>query len=164
MPIPATWTKEDLEEVVQDTVARAVVIFERDALRAGRWRTDGGASLATYFIGTCLFAFAEVYRRRFNSWRRQQAMETAVARESGQGDLPDVADTVVEHETVMAFLASTSPDPRLRLVIYLHYEGHTHAEIAATLADGTTARAVEAMLYRYRKQLAQEGRERRDDR
>ncbi|MGW4564211.1 RNA polymerase sigma factor [Streptomyces sp. NPDC004561] len=164
LPVPATWSKEDIEEVVQDTVARAVVIFERDALRAGRWRSDGGASLATYFVGTCLFAFAEVYRRRFTSWRRQRAVEIAVARESGREDLPDVADAVVERETVVAFLAATTPDPRLRLVAYLHYEGHTHAEIAATLADGTTARAVEAMLYRYRKQLAQEGRERRDDR
>lgn len=164
MPIPATWPKEDIEEVVQDTVARAVVIFERDALRAGRWRPNGGASLATYFVGTCLFAFAEVYRRRFNRWRRQRAVEIAVARESGREDLPDVADAVVEHETMVALLAATTPDPRLRLVIYLHYEGHTHAEIAAILADGATARAVEAMLYRYRKQLAQEGRERRDDR
>ncbi|MDN3351864.1 hypothetical protein [Actinomadura sp. DC4] len=160
--IPGSWSPEDIEELVLDTVARAITVFERDALHGRRWTPDGGASLATYFIGTCLFAFAEVYRRRHTEWQRRLRIESAVRRERPD-DLPDVAESVVEQATVMGFLAATTPDPRMRLVAYLHCEGHTHAEIAAVLADGTGARAVEGMLYRYRRQLAQDRKAARDD-
>jgi hypothetical protein len=153
-PMPLSWSAEDIEELALDTVARGIAIFDRDALRKGQWRPDGGASLSTYFIGTCLFAFAEVYRRRYTDWQRQVRAEAAAHHELVfLEDSPDVADLVVDYDTVTNFLVATTPDRRMRLVAYLHYEGHTHAEIAAALADGTTARAVEGMLYRYRKQL-----------
>jgi hypothetical protein len=60
------WSDDDVEELVKDTVARALVLFERDGLHSGGWRPDGRASLATYFLeAACLTAFAEVYRRRY---------------------------------------------------------------------------------------------------
>jgi hypothetical protein len=43
-------------------------------------------------------------------------------------------------------------------------EGYTHAEIAAVLADGTTARAVAATLHRYRRQVVRDREANRDDR
>jgi hypothetical protein len=53
-------------------------------------------------------------------------------------------------------------DQTLKRVIYLSYEGYTHDQIAAELDDGTAPRAIEGMLYRYRKQFLRE-EENRDD-
>lgn len=153
-PIPSSWTAEDVEDLVQDTVALAVTDFERNALRGGRWRPDGGAALATYFIGTCLFAFAQVYRRRHDGWRRDLAVSEAMSRVVDD-ERPDIAEAVVAQDTVSDFLAATTPDPRLRLVVFLHCAGYRTTEIATVLDDGTSARAVEGMLYRYRKQISQ---------
>lgn len=153
-PIPVSWAPDVLEDLVQDTVALAVIDFERNALRGGRWRPDGGAALSTYFIGTCLFAFAQVYRRRHDGWRRELSAQAAMRLfVGGDGVVPDIADAVVEHDTVTSLLAATTPDPKLRLIVFLHYAGYRAAEIAAVLDDGTSGRAVEGMLYRYRRQL-----------
>src|SRR5262249_10708180 len=60
----SNWTKEDIEDLVQDAVAGAELRFRSDGLRGTGWRFDGGASLGGYFITGCLFAFASAYKRR----------------------------------------------------------------------------------------------------
>jgi hypothetical protein len=77
---------------------------------------------------------------------------------------PDIADAVIADDTVVRFIRDTAPDPRMQQVVFMHYQGYTHAEIAAALADGTTERAVEAMLHRYRKQVTWDTEEDSDDR
>lgn len=144
------WTEEDLEEIVQDTVACGLDRFERRALRGGEWRPDGGASLTTYFIGSCLIAFANVYRTRCRTQKRRATEDAAAIRAQAADDMPDIAETVVARQTVSACVAAI-PEPRLRLVVGLAFEGFTHSEIAAALADGTSARAVEGMLHRFRR-------------
>jgi len=59
---------------------------------------------------------------------------------------------VVDKTHVEARLAAAIPDSRLRSVMRLHAGGYNHAEISQLLADGTTSRAVEGMIYRIRKQ------------
>ena len=154
------WSAQDLEEIVQDTVAQALVAFETDALRGHRWQPDAGASLATYFIGTCIYAFADIYRRRIARWQRDLAVKQALIRDP-LPDVPDVADIVSDSDIAQRFM-SAPQDQTLKRVIYLSYEGHTHDEIAAELDDGTTPRAIEGMLYRYRKQFLRK-EENRDD-
>jgi len=122
---------------------------------------DGGASLATYFIGTCIYAFADIYRRRIQEWERDLAVKQALAC-GPLPDMPDIADEVTSRDAVVRFISAAPPDPRLRRAIHLSSEGFTHKEIAAELGDGTTPRAVEGMLYRYRKQFLRE-KENRDD-
>jgi DNA-directed RNA polymerase specialized sigma24 family protein len=66
-------TPDDIEELASETVARALRSFHRSALVGGRWTLDGGATLKTYFIGTCLYEFANAYRlwtRERNKWRQ----------------------------------------------------------------------------------------------
>ncbi len=158
-PAPCeVWSQQDVEELVQDTVARALVVFERDALRGGGWRPDGGACLAIYFVGTCLFAFAEVYPRRRRSWQRRALAAAAEVQDhvlTVLTDVPDIAEILETDQTVVAVLEAI-PDRRLRLAVYLSINGYTHAEIAEVLADGTTTRSVEGMLYRFRRQAVQD--------
>jgi DNA-directed RNA polymerase specialized sigma24 family protein len=158
----ANWSEDDAEDLAQDTVARALVVFRKKALVAGGWRPDGGASLRTYFVGTCLLVFPAVYRRRENERARRSATTAAVQAER-LAEVPDPADDVVARQ-VVADRLNAVPDRRLRMVLGLAIAGYTHAEIAALLADGTTARGVEGMIYRYRKQqVARDQEVNRDD-
>jgi DNA-directed RNA polymerase specialized sigma24 family protein len=129
--------------------------FRRDALAGKGWRPDGGASLTTYFAGACMFAFATVYKNHRNAQRRH-AEAVAASQQSPPVQVPDVAETVVDQAAAAEHFAAIA-DPRLRIAVQLAADGYSHAEISNLLADGTTPRAVEAMLYRHRKQ-AREGR------
>jgi DNA-directed RNA polymerase specialized sigma24 family protein len=147
-----SWTLEDREDIVQDTVAEALVTFQRDALRGGGWRADGGASLTTYFMNTCLFAFAHVSRRFQRAERCRRQVEDRLGSQRHADEVPDPAAGVIDGLAITRLLASID-DPRLRLAVSLTCEGYTQAEIAAALGNGTTARAVEGMLHRYRQRM-----------
>jgi DNA-directed RNA polymerase specialized sigma24 family protein len=154
--MPRSWSAEDLDEIVQDTVAQALVKFETDALRGGHWDPDGGASLASYFIGACIYVFADVYRRRIARWQRDLTVLQALT-EGPPPDAPDPAETTVERDLVQRILKA-SPGSKLERVLHLSFEGYTHEEIATELGDGTTPRAIEGMLYRHRKQFLRQER------
>jgi hypothetical protein len=45
---------DDRQELAMDVVAAALVFFREHVLLPGRWVPEGGASLTTFFTGTCL--------------------------------------------------------------------------------------------------------------
>lgn len=51
------------EDFLQETVTTALERFRRRAIEGDGWSADGGTSLATYFIGGCVLAFIEQFRR-----------------------------------------------------------------------------------------------------
>ncbi|MBL1077076.1 hypothetical protein JK358_22005 [Nocardia sp. 2] len=51
------------EDFVQEAVTIALGKFRRKALDGQGWCADGGTSLATYFVGGCILAFVEHFRR-----------------------------------------------------------------------------------------------------
>lgn len=62
------------EELANMTVGRALPRFRQDALVDGRWSAEGGASLATYFVGATLYVFPNefrAWRARRERWKRQ---------------------------------------------------------------------------------------------
>jgi len=144
------WADDEIDDLVQDTVVNALSKFRRDALAGRGWRPDGGANLTSYFTVTCLAAFSAVYKRHRNA-RRRHAESVAAARRSRPVQVPDVAEEVTEQAAADERLSAIA-DPVLQSVVRLAAEGYSHREISILLADGTTARAVEGMLYRYRKQ------------
>ena len=91
-----------------DTVAQALLVFEAEALQKRQWRADGGASLATYFIGTCIYAFADIYRRRIQEWERDLAVKQALAC-GPLPDMPDIADEVTSRDAVVRFISAAPP-------------------------------------------------------
>jgi DNA-directed RNA polymerase specialized sigma24 family protein len=146
----AGWTRQDVEDLVQETVWRAWARFVDTARQGTGWCPDGGASLRTYFVNACLFAFPGAYRRQTQQLRRS-------AREAAVGVLPgtcqeDVADAVVGWHALLDHLRGID-DPRLRLMLLLDAEGYGTAEIALMMPEPTTPRAVEGVLYRFRRHL-----------
>jgi DNA-directed RNA polymerase specialized sigma24 family protein len=145
---PADWTREDREDIASRTVATALRRFRRDALIGGGWVPDGGATLATYFIGVCLGDFPNAYR----GWDRERRRElrchtvddgdTAVA-----GD--DPAGAVLAMETLAEMLAAL-PE-RQRRAIVLDAQGYGRDEIAEIL--GVTGRAAADLVRRARREI-----------
>jgi hypothetical protein len=69
------------EELATMTVAVALPRFREYALVRGGWRYEGGANLATYFMGCCLFVFPNEFRKRrvqTTRWQRQDRGDPAV--------------------------------------------------------------------------------------
>ncbi|MBQ0867408.1 hypothetical protein [Streptomyces sp. RK75] len=149
----------ELEELVRDsdlreelatmTVARALPTFRQRALIEAGWRADGGASIATYFMGACAYEFPNEYRRhrvQQKRWRRGEAAEeiNLEARFAARG----VADEVLGKLRVLDDLRSIN-DPRTRIAVALTLDGYTQGEIQQLLG-AASIRAIEGLLHRWR--------------
>jgi DNA-directed RNA polymerase specialized sigma24 family protein len=139
-----------------ETNARALQFFRKHVLLAGVWSPEGGASLRTFYVGACLFAFPNVFQRWAGERRRSsptlpeqrsdEPEQTTWSPTGGNLQL-DPAVTVTSALTVANELKAMPSRTRAvaeRIVL----DGAPYAEIAAEL--GITERAVEGLLYRYR--------------
>jgi len=136
------------DELADSTVTVALVRFRRQALIGRSWRPDGGRSLASYFVGRCLREFPNEMRR-FRRSRRAQRNEYAT-------DLLDsLAGSGHATEILHLFDQVAGPDEKTRRVVKLVVEGYRQREIADL--TGMTVRAVEGLLRRLRRKLAEEG-------
>ena len=147
---------DDRTELSLETNARALEFFRKYVLLPGAWSVEGGASLNTFYVGACLFAFPNVFQRWAGERRRTvpvlpqgEADESSSAAWSATGtnlDL-DPATTVVSALTV-AHELDAMPARTRAVAERVVFDGAPFAEIAAQL--GMTERAVEGLLYRYR--------------
>jgi hypothetical protein len=152
-------------QLALETVAEALTFFRSYVLNGKRWSYDGGASLTTYFIGSCLFAFPNVFRRwqgEQRRWRQATAIEMLncpQARGRTLADQPgtDPADLAVGRAVVADALNAMPPDTRAAAALIL--DDQSFAEAAEHL--GTTDRGIEGLLYRYRTAHGQHERGRR---
>ena len=139
-------------------VAVALPAFREHALAGGGWRADGGASLTTYFLGACLTAFPNEFRKHRSQKQRWRAQDTAgqktTASRAAASD--DPADLVAGTLRVRDDLARM--DPRTRAIVALRMDGYRQEEIAEMLGE-TSVRAVEGVLYRWRVRQARQGGE-----
>jgi DNA-directed RNA polymerase specialized sigma24 family protein len=151
---------DEIEELCRDadaraalahtTVAEALSRFRRDALVKGAWDPDAGASLATYFLGTCLYVFPNEMRRwRVQCKPKQFEVCADTLRLADLGDrASDPATIVVGNQWVRDRLAGA--DPRTRHILALTIDGYSQEEIAELL-DEDSIRAVEGVVHRWRK-------------
>jgi DNA-directed RNA polymerase specialized sigma24 family protein len=152
-------TEQELDEFQRDrdtcqelaimTVAVALRRFRQQALVEGGWRPDGGASLTTYFMGACLSAFPNEFRRHRLDRRRRQDIGVAELEVTARrlDEEPDPADVTAGNMQVRHVLARA--DPRTRAIVALWLDGYHHDEIAEMTGE-KSARAVEGVLYRWR--------------
>jgi len=145
-------------ELAVMVVAVALPAFREHALAGGGWRADGGASLTTYFLGACLMAFPNEFRKFRSQRRRWQAQDAtgpnATMPPADAGG--DPADLVAGTMRVREDLARM--DPRTRAMAALRMDGYRQEEIAEMLGE-TSVRAVEGVLYRWRVRHARLGGE-----
>ncbi len=136
-------------EIASAVVAVALRRFRDEALVGGGWRQDRGASLTTYFVGACVPAFANEFRRYSAEARRIRAQDSAavVVMPPEADQAADPANVAIGIMSVRNELAGL--DPRTRAVVALRIDGYDLQEIAEILGE-TSVRAVEGVLYRWR--------------
>lgn len=151
--------KDDRQELALETVAEALNMFEQHALIDGAWSAHKGASLTTYFIGSCLAEFPNVFRRwhtQHRHWQRTDLCGLGQADETTGRSSPldqriedDPADTAVANQTFLDELRSL-PERVCYVVAAMVFRGCSYAEVAAEM--GTTENAIKQLVYRYRKE------------
>lgn len=149
-PPPYDWSPDDRTELVLETVAKALQRFAIQPSSGRGWTPRGGASIRTYFMGTCIQTFPGVYRRwqrEHRSWRRAEVSDDVAESVTSPGNDPQ--DIVVTRMTLDAELKGL--DPLTAKVLTMSSLGYSHSDIARTL--NTEPRAVEGVLYRHRHRL-----------
>lgn len=150
------------EELATMTVARTLPSFRQRALVEGRWSHERGASITTYFMGACLYAFPNEFRRHRASEERHRL---ALRRQQAVYEDPvhplSTAEEVAGRQRVLEELRNIR-DPRARAAVALTVDGYTQEEIRELLDEGS-ARVIEGLLYRWRgKAQRRHGGERRE--
>lgn len=140
----------DAEELANATVGLAVVRFRDRVLLRNKWNPAGGASLRTFFIGQCLFVFADVYRE----WLRSQPAQTPTEWQESMltSATPTVESLVLHSLQLEAVLSTMSPDARTAII--MTSAGYSQEEIATRL--GRTRKSVERMLAKERTKQRRE--------
>lgn len=145
---------DELHGLVNETLAEALVFLRDQAVAGeGKWNPTGETLLTTYFIGACVLRFPTVYRR----WSRQQHRIPPTAAVEVDPELPS-AESV--EDAVVAQIAAEEGLRRMpakeRRIVALRMGGQSYAEIAV-IVGAPSARAVEAVVTRYRKRLRDRG-------
>ena len=148
---PPYWEHDDLVSLSGDTVAKAIVDFRDRAVLKGEWRPESGASLKTYFITGCVYAFPNHYRKWRTEHDRRRRFAARTVDVDSIAELPsgddDPAEVVVKRLRVQAGLDSIK-HPVAHKSIILQEMGYTLGEIAELL--GVTRNVVKSALERHR--------------
>lgn len=146
---------DTIAELTGETVAKALVHFRTDVLLRGRWVSNRGATLKTFFVGQCLIRFANVYRAWHTKEQRKEALlDPHDAFELGDRQQDGPEDRVIDLREVERGLAHVK-DPRLKTALVLMAAGHTQAEAALRL--GVTEKTVERMVANHRARMRSRG-------
>ncbi|MGW7055578.1 hypothetical protein [Streptomyces sp. NPDC054887] len=145
------------EQLATMTVACALPRFRQRALLESGWTFEGGASIATYFMGACAYDFPNEFRRHRVAHRRQRLVEQ---RQKETHEIPpriSVADEVLGNMEALDRL-KTIKDLRARAIVALTSEGYSQEEIRL-LVNAKSVRGVEGVLYRLRMQMKRDREE-----
>lgn len=157
-PAPSAWDYEDRMNLANDTVTDAIRKF-RATLVEGKWSVTGGASLKTYFVGACVYAFGNPYRKWCNEEdrqrrQRQDALALSFTAPTESADPAALALTAFQLRSVFDDIH----DQKTKTAVLLKAMGYTHQEIGELLDK--TPGAVREMLRRQRlraPRIAQQG-------
>ncbi|MEU7935233.1 hypothetical protein [Micromonospora echinofusca] len=145
-------------ELALDIIAAAVENFRHRAIGQRKWKASmGGASLRTYFIGTCAFAFPRAYRK----WSMARAGELERLAIQHEIDFEEIGGIIARDLADPAAIAGIRVDlqkiidlatPTTKLILGMLVHDMTQVQIAAEL--GLTVRAVNRRLAHFRQRVA----------
>lgn len=139
-------TGDAAHELVAELMIAAVEDFRTKTLMPNKWRSTGGASLKTFFVGRCLMTLPDVYYRLERDRRRgMAALRNAEGRLDDGRHSPNPADSALAVRTLEEVFAG---DARLEAMFRLQEAGYSLAEIADML--DTTEAAVRTKMSRAR--------------
>ena len=160
IPLPTGFvvslSQDEAEQLTEEILADAVLGFQ-ELLRKGGWSPEGGASLATFFVGQCITRFPNLYRawlrdRRPTSWAPLSELDENSARVAyaRQIDPADAAVAALELRRVSGEL-----DERTLHAVVLQELGYQVVEIAELLDENP--KAIEMVLYHHRRRMREKG-------
>lgn len=141
------------DEIAHNSVESAVCRFTEELLPDGGWDPEGGATMRTYFVKTCLYAFRDVFKKWAYGYRRRlfEAADPIAAEPYedmwGPRYVRSPDDAFVLQETIQRILDGAGPE--VRAICGLIWESKvTQKAIGAEL--GMTSRMVEGHMARLR--------------
>lgn len=155
--VSARWTEretlarraDDRDEIAHISTERAVRWFSEKLLPEGAWDPAKGATMRTYFTGTCVFTF----RDAFNGWSRTYRQNLLFTSDRllvyASRTSPNLSyeDSVAFREAIQRILAGATPE--VRAICGCLWEAKmSQKEIGNEL--GMTSRAVEGHMRRLR--------------
>ncbi len=158
---PTSWTEDDRVDLATDTVVKGIALFHERALVRGEWSVEGGASLSTYFIGSCILVFPGIYR----AWRSEHEQKLRIRSAGHAADLDgagkplgpaaDDPAEVAARWTEIAEGLDALPDERTRVIVAASAFGYSHGEIAELLSaesyESVTSNNVAQILFRHKR-------------
>jgi hypothetical protein len=153
--VTGQWSRDDRLEIASETTARALKFFVEDVLKPRRWDYLRGATLKTFFIGSCLLQFPNVFdrwMREQDRWARTHDADAEIEdadtlRRDARWSDP-TSETAINRQAACAALDGIT-DPRTREAARLCAIGWSIAEAGERV--GLSPAAVEGRLYRLRK-------------
>jgi DNA-directed RNA polymerase specialized sigma24 family protein len=149
-------SEAERDALAVDIISRAVENFRTRAILKRKWSATGGASLRTWFIGTCALSYPRAYTR----WSKNRTDRLVQVAKRHAIDLDTVGNDFSQRASDPSLIVSHRSDlqslidnaqPTTKLILGLLMEGLTQAEIATEL--GLTVRAVEGRIYRFRDRI-----------
>lgn len=160
-------SEAERDALALDVITIAVPAFRRNALQRNQWSASGGASLRTWFIGTCVLSFPRAYKkwtRARGTHLREVAAGHGVDIEAVATILTDLAierrddlsEMVWRREQLRPLLAVAQP--MTLTILGLLMQGLTHAEVADALH--LTPKQIENRLRSLRQRLQRDAHRR----
>jgi RNA polymerase sigma factor (sigma-70 family) len=150
LPVPA----DDQEDLVQETVEKALASFKRNGLERGGWQPELGRSLKGYFTHALFGQFSNIWKKRVKDQQDQAehhgpSLDALPPGTRSPG--ADPADIYEQRDEIRRGLAGIG-HVRTRVALAMTERGYSQDEIAEAL--GVTRRAVEGYLRRHRRRIA----------
>lgn len=139
------------DELAGLTLSVALCRFRSQLIDGTGWNESGGASMRSYFIGQCLMQFPNEYRKWVRECRSGVVASPVLLDDWSL--LPSSApgpETVSAQRLTIHMYLKSAPTRTRKALLYVA-AGYTHQEIAAFI--GTTPKAIEMLIRRFRKQL-----------
>lgn len=139
---------ETIGDLATDTIVAALEYFRDKVLRTNRWQSSGGASLGTFFIGQCLYQFANIYRSSLRAELERIKQATTPVADPAKyihDVIRGIEDTIVTRDAVAEAMAQLTTD-RARRALFLQEFGYSQSEIAEELGLPGGAKAVENLI------------------
>lgn len=157
LPTLENWPVEEhtVTDLADDTVVEALNYFKNRVLIPGKWDPTKGASLRTFFIGQCLYKFANCYRRLYEGEVQRRTSEYIVDDETMAlftSSVRGIEDSVITNSEVRDAMRLVSTT-KARIALMMSAQGYRYDEIADRLGLVGGAKAVENMIT-YQKKKA----------
>lgn len=145
---PDTETAMDIATM---TVVHALDYFRHKVLAAGKWDPRRGASLRTYFIGQCLFKFANPYQSAFNAEIQRRDRELLTDDDDLFAGAYRGPEEQLVHRSELEQALAKMADTKAKSAFWLHSQGYTHAEIAGRLNFESEKQVDNVLTYQRRR-------------